>query len=40
MMQYPLYTLLLLLVVFLASAIKILREYERRSAFRLSEAVE
>ena len=35
MMQYPLYTLLLLLVVFLASAIKILREYERGVVFTL-----
>ena len=35
MMQYPLYTLLLLLLVFLASAIKILREYERGVVFTL-----
>lgn len=35
MMQYPLLTLLLLLVVFLASAIKILREYERGVVFTL-----
>ena len=35
MMQYPLYTLLLLVVVFLASAIKILREYERGVVFTL-----
>ncbi|MFZ5654169.1 MAG: slipin family protein [Pseudomonadota bacterium] len=34
-MQYPLFTLLLLLVVFLASAIKILREYERGVVFTL-----
>jgi len=35
MMQYPLFTLLLLVIVFLASAIKILREYERGVVFTL-----
>jgi regulator of protease activity HflC (stomatin/prohibitin superfamily) len=35
MMQYPFYTLLLLVIVFLASAIKILREYERGVVFTL-----
>ena len=33
--QYPLYTLLLFLVLFLASAIRILREYERGVVFTL-----
>ena len=35
MSQYPLYTLLLFLVLFLASAIRILREYERGVVFTL-----
>ena len=35
MIQYPLLTLLLLVVVFFASAIKILREYERGVVFTL-----
>lgn len=35
MTQYPLYTVILLLVLFLASAIRILREYERGVVFTL-----
>lgn len=35
MVEYPLYTLLILVILFIASAIKILREYERGVVFLL-----
>ncbi|MBL4783179.1 MAG: slipin family protein [Porticoccaceae bacterium] len=35
MIEYPMYTLLLLVILFIASAIKILREYERGVVFLL-----
>ena len=35
MIEYPMYTLIILAILFIASAIKILREYERGVVFLL-----